>query len=197
MKKYIAILLLMLSTLCLGTPAYAEFQKGLDAYHRKDYATAFKEWMSLADSGKARAQNAVGMLYEDGEGVEQDYKEALKWFKCAAAQGSPRGQNSLGRMYLEGNGVIQDYKEAVKWYKLSAESGRKNAQFSLGRMYRNGHGVIQDNTRAHMWFNIAASQGHEIAISQRDVLTRQMTSDDISKAQDMARKCVAKKYKDC
>ena len=55
-----------------------------------------------------------------------------------------------------------------------------------------GQGVIQDYIRAHMWMNIAASRGFELAANNRDILAKEMTPADISKAQDTARECVAK-----
>ena len=64
-------------------------------------------------------------------------------------------------------------------------------------MYENGEGVIEDNKYAHMWFNIAAASGSENAKGNKDILVKQMTPQDISKAQDLARECVKKNYKDC
>jgi TPR repeat protein len=160
MTKYIAIILLTVSILPFGTPAFADFQTGWDAYDSGDYATALKEWKPLAE------------------------------------QGDERAQVSLGLMYAGGQGVILDNKEAVKWFKLSADQGVAPAQYSLGLMYYKGHGV-QDYVRAHMWWNIAASQGEEGAAENRDIVAMVMTPADISKAQDLARDCVAKNYKDC
>ena len=51
MNKYIAIILLTVSILPFGTPALADFQKGLDAAESGDYATALKEWKPLAEQG--------------------------------------------------------------------------------------------------------------------------------------------------
>ena len=64
-------------------------------------------------------------------------------------------------------------------------------------MYSEGEGVIQDNVYAHMWFNIAAANGDEKARDNMDILVKEMTPQDISKAQDLARECVKKNYKDC
>jgi len=100
-------------------------------------------------------------------------------------------------MYRKGQGVPQDYKTAVKWYRLAAEQGDADAQFNLGGMYGNGQGVIQDNVYAHMWSNIAASSGHKSAVKNRDIIAGIMTPSQLEKAQDLARECVRKKYKDC
>ena len=57
--------------------------------------------------------------------------------------------------------------------------------------------VIQDNVYSHMWLNIAASSGDADAVNNRDIVAQNMTAADISKAQELARACVAKKYKGC
>ena len=37
------------------------------------------EVMKLAEQGNAKAQNSLGVMYSNGEGVPQNYKEAMKW----------------------------------------------------------------------------------------------------------------------
>ena len=126
-----------------------------------------------------------------------DYGAALKEFRPLAESGNVSAQYNLGFMYDIGQGVIQDSKEAVKWYKLSAEQGHAKAQSNLGFMYDIGQGVIQDYAMAHMWFNIGAANGNEISGTNRDAIAKEMTSEDISKAQAMARKCMESNYKEC
>ncbi len=41
--------------LMLATPAWADFQAGLDAHKRGDYETAMKEFRALAEQGDADA----------------------------------------------------------------------------------------------------------------------------------------------
>jgi hypothetical protein len=40
---------LVLVILCLAVPAWAEFEAGMDANDREDYATALREWQPLAE----------------------------------------------------------------------------------------------------------------------------------------------------
>ena len=51
--------------LILTTLAHADFQAGLDAYDRKDYETAFKEWLPLAEQREAKAQHDLDNLYRE------------------------------------------------------------------------------------------------------------------------------------
>jgi len=90
-----------------------------------------------------------------------------------------------------------DFATALKEWTVLAGQGHMKARHALGVMYVKGRGVIQDNVYAHMWFNIAASNGNKSAMKHRDIMAKRMTAADISKAQGLARACVAKKYKGC
>jgi hypothetical protein len=48
-----------------------------------------------------------------------------------------------------------------------------------------------------MWLNIDASNGYENVSKVGDFVAEGMTPADISKAQQLARECVAKDYKGC
>ena len=131
------LLSVLLLTLLVGNLAFsADFQKGLDAAQKGDFATALKEWKLTAEQGYVSAQSNLGRMYEKGRGVLQDYKTAVKWWKLAAEQGFASAQFNLGFMYGKGQGVPQNYKTAVKWYTLAAEQGLAGAQSNLGVMYR-------------------------------------------------------------
>ena len=88
--KHITILLAFL--MMLSSPVAAQdFAKAYAAYKAEDYATAFKEWRPLAESGNGSAQYNLGIMYEDGLGVPQDYTMAHMWFNIAAANGDKYG----------------------------------------------------------------------------------------------------------
>ncbi len=180
-----------------GAIAAQDYDKGLAAHNKGEYAAALSEWRAEAAQGRAYAQYNLGLMYYKGQGVIQDYKEASRLVGLAAAQGVARAQLDLGMMYSKGQGVIQDYKEAARLWGLAAAQGDANAQYNLGGLYFKGQGVIQDNVYSHMWLNIAASSGDADAVNNRDIVAKNMTAADISKAQELARACVAKKYKGC
>ena len=81
----------------------------------------------------------------------------------------------------------QDYKEAVKWFRLSAEQGNASAQNMLGLMYSKGQGVLQDYVLAYMWYNIAGSNGYKDAVTNRNIIEKRMTKQQIVEAQRLAR----------
>ena len=118
---------LVLLIVCLGVAACDDFQAGVDAYLRGDYATALHEWRPLAEQGNARAQYYLGMLYSNGQGVPKDYVQARQWYEKSAVQGEAKAQYSLGALYSNGDGVPQDFVQAHKWNSLAGANGNKNA----------------------------------------------------------------------
>ena len=173
----------------VGAAEAGALKDGEAAYQRGDYATALRLFRSLADLGDAFAQDDLGVMYDNGQGVPQDFAEALKWYRLAANQGDAGGQANLGLMYAAGHGVPQDYAEAVKWLRLAADQGDPAAQYNLGAMYGNGRGVSQDYVLAHMWFSLAASSGKEIhdqAVKCRDFSASKMTPTQIAEARKLA-----------
>ena len=108
-----------------------DLKDGLGAYERKDYETAYKLLLPLAEQGNSKAQYTLGLMYETGREVPQDYKEAVKWYRLSAEQGDASAQCSLGEMYYGGEGVPQDYAEAIRLWKLAAEQGDEEAQYNL------------------------------------------------------------------
>ena len=178
---------LVLSIACLTTPAWADFETGMDAYEHGNYATALSEWRPLAEEGNAQAQLHLGMLYHQARGVPQDSTTARQWYEKAAAQGYASGQNNLGYLYNNGKGVPKDETKGVEWIRKAAEQRDANGQASLGEMYRDGRGVPQDNVQAYMWFTLGAANGAKRGAVLRDELAIQMTSAQLAEAQKLAR----------
>ena len=85
MKK-VAFLLILILSLSVFSLAHAGFDDGKAAYDRGDYATAFKEFKSLAAQEDARAQNGLGVVYQLGKGVPRDHVEVVKWYRKAAGR---------------------------------------------------------------------------------------------------------------
>ena len=178
---------LVMSIVCLATPAWADFQAGMDAYRHGDYARALREWRPLAEQGDADAQYRLGVLYANGYGVPKDYVQAGQWYEKAAAQGLADAQFNLGWLYASGHGVSQDYVQAWQWYEQAAAQGHAAAQLRLGLLYAHGRGVQKDYVQAYKWHNLAAANGAEVAGRHRDALAKHMSPTQITEAQKLAR----------
>lgn len=143
------------------------YRSGLESFNKGRYTTAFSTLTPVAKSGLANAQYLLGVMYQQGKGVEKNYKRAAKWYQLAADQKLPAAQNHLGYLYHYGKGVPQNLRKAVKFYKLSATQNDNLAFHNLGIVYENGHGVSQDYEKAIKYYKIAAKSG--FAESQNEV----------------------------
>ena len=197
MERILKIGLWLIGLWVANTASSIELDEGLKAYNAGDYETALKVFKPLAEQGIARAQFILGLMVDRGKGVSKDRREAAKWYELAAEQGFADGQFNLGSMYENGKGVRQDYGEAAKWYQLAAEQGSVYSQVSLGYLYSFGEGVRKDRVYALMWFNLATFQGYKEAAEAKKTISNIMTPSQIEKAQELARQCVIKNYKDC
>jgi hypothetical protein len=78
------------------------WEEGVAAYKRGDYASALQLWKPLAEAGDPRAENNLGVIYENGLGVAQDDAEALKWYRRATAHGHGEARNNLTDLSAKG-----------------------------------------------------------------------------------------------
>jgi TPR repeat protein len=120
-------IILVLSLLCFVVPVWADFQAGMDAKNRGDFAKALREWQPLAERGDAGAQFYLGMLYENGDGAPEDFGKAREWYEKSASQGNANAQFYLGLMSAFGRGAPLDLAQAHMWYSLAAGNGHARA----------------------------------------------------------------------
>lgn len=113
-----------------------------------------------AETGNAKAQFDLGVIYGRGEGVPENFAKALEWCQKAAEQKYAPAQYQLGKLYAHGAGVSKDAAKALEWYQKAAAQGYADAQFNLGWMYDQGNGVPKDTAKVVEWWQKAAAQGH-------------------------------------
>jgi deoxycytidylate deaminase len=128
----------------------------------EDFEKAIKLLKPLATQGNAKAQNALGTMYEKGQGVVKNLDAALKWYRKAAVQGVAEAQTNLGEMYESGRGIDQDREKARSLYMKAAEQGYARAQYMIGAYFMMS---VQDGQKAEEWFKKAADQGYAPAQS--------------------------------
>jgi TPR repeat protein len=73
----------LLAIAVFGVAIAGPLEDGYAAYKLGDYAAAMSYWRPLADQGNAWAQDNLGVMYLDGQGVAQDYAQALVWFRSS------------------------------------------------------------------------------------------------------------------
>lgn len=156
-----------------STQVKSEFDRAYAAYQAGNYAEAKKGYEKLAAKGNRAAQNNLGALYANGQGVKQDYSQAAKWYRKAAEQGFVKAQITLGfihghlavdyKIKNDRNEATKHYNESTKWFRKAAEQGDASAQNLLGNLYRKGSIVNQDYNEAMKWYQKAAEQQYAMA----------------------------------
>jgi len=187
---------LALILLACAAAAGADFQTGLAAYRRGDFAAALREWQPLAEQGDANSQYNLGLLYARGQGVPQSYQQAAAWYEKAAAQNVPAAEYNLGVMYANGQGVPKSASDAEKWFLKAAQQGVRDAETSLATIYSEDSGGSQNYAEAEKWYRKAADQGIASAAFNLGVMydVGQGVSQDYNQAIQWYRKAADEGY---
>ena len=119
MKRLICVLL---SVMCLIVFSIANVYGSCEG---------FADCKQQAEQGNAEAQNKLGLMYGNGNGVTKNLKESVNWFRQAAEQGHIEAKYYLGWMYQNGLGVEKDLDKARYWYEKSADQGHDSAKAAL------------------------------------------------------------------
>lgn len=110
-----------------GMPTWTILGGGYQSYLKGDFQAAYNEWLPLAELGDAEAQYNIGVMFDEGAGLDQDLVAAADWYRRAGEQGFLDAQTNLGMMYYHGQGVERDLEEAAKWFRLAADQGDREA----------------------------------------------------------------------
>jgi uncharacterized protein len=161
---------------------YGSLPDGLD----ESKVIAF--YAAAAEHGVAKQQYFMGTHYIS----KGDYEKALQYLGKAAEQNCTEAQYALGRMYEQGQGTPQNFVKAAVWYGKAAEQGSTVAQIRLGMCYLLGHGVEENHLEAYKWESLAAASGNEISVKSRDLILKELTSEQIAEGQRRAAAFVPK-----
>jgi hypothetical protein len=145
-----------------------------------------EEIKRLADKGDVNAELQMGLYHSSLTWGSRDDKLAAQWFEKAARHGQVDAQYHYGQALRDGQGVVQDYRTAFYWLEKAARQGHAQAQFALGEMYHAGTGTKSDKERAYLWFNLAAAQSVGKAATNRDLVSRLLTTERIDAMQQEA-----------
>jgi TPR repeat protein len=134
--------------------------RGLPVRARSPYSDLYRRKYSEAQYANITSQFSLGLMFEQGRGVEKDEAEAVCWYRKAVGRGDTFAQRNLDWMIQKSRGVKKDEPEAVCWYRKAAEQGIAVAQNYLGWMFEEGWGVEKDEAEAVRWYRKAADQGY-------------------------------------
>lgn len=81
-KRFQRLSIALSALLILAGPA-EDLAVGYDAYSRGHFAKAAKWFRKAAQAGNVTAQDSLGVMHANGEGVQRDYVLAYMWFGIA------------------------------------------------------------------------------------------------------------------
>ena len=94
MKNIISAALISMFVVFAVSAKAGPLEDSVAAYEREDYVTAVKLFRLSADQGDAWAQNWLGVMYENGQGVTQDYVRAHMWWNISASSGHNNAESN-------------------------------------------------------------------------------------------------------
>ncbi|KAA0441700.1 MAG: sel1 repeat family protein [Candidatus Thioglobus sp.] len=89
----------------------------------------YQQIIKLAESGDAKSQYKMGLIFELGLEVEKDLAQAFAWYAKSAEQQYAKSQYNLAIFLALGKGVTKDIKQAKHWIKCAKANGYSGAIF--------------------------------------------------------------------
>lgn len=86
-----------------------------------------------AEAGQPEAQYMLGVLYIEGDGVEQNRDLGIRWLLRASEQGMVAARLRLGDVYYA-DGPLHDRNQATRWYRLASEAGDAEATLRVAML---------------------------------------------------------------
>lgn len=160
------LILLLLMNGC--SPSVKQQKKnGMQAYHAKQYVTAMKKLLPLAQKGEdAKVLYYVSLMYNSGNGVKKNDQTAFKFALKSAKIKYAYAQFAVAQMFLFGIGTKHNESEAVKWFAKANENNVKNADVFLAACYAAGRGIKKDLPKAITILKQAAVTNNPLALSR-------------------------------
>ena len=105
MKRHVLNTGYGLFLLILACPLWAcSYEEGRSYYRAKQYEKAHACFMQPENRQNPKAWNTLGIMYNNGYGVEKDERKAVEWYMKAAMNGYAVSQYNLACQYEEGQG---------------------------------------------------------------------------------------------
>ena len=162
MKRPIAMLVIgsFLAATRIDVAEAGQLEDGVEAYHNRDFKTAFRLLQPLAEKGVVVAQIELGFMYRYGSGVPKDFELAAKWWRKAADQGNAYAQSQLRGMSFDGEAPAPAPKpvHASRVGKSSSPVGPID-HTPVGSIYANGQPAPLNDAQAAAWYRNEAGRG--------------------------------------
>jgi len=110
-------------------------ESGKEAYNKGDHQKAAELWQKACDSEEARGCFNLGILYVDGQGVNQDHQKAAELWQKACDSGEAGGCFNLGVLYENG----QSFSTAKQYYSEACDLGLQFGCDSYRKLNEKGY----------------------------------------------------------
>lgn len=149
-------------------------------------AEYFEEY---ANRGNDYAQYNLGVIYENGIGVNVNKRKAFNLYRKSAEHGNTYALYNLGQMYTKERGIGLSIFYEVESYALAAKNGHKKARQKLKELSaKYGEGIVEyfmgDYKSAFSTCSQEAKNGNYVSqlclerMYESEALTNSTTSDD-------------------
>jgi TPR repeat protein len=128
---------------------------------------SFRQYLALAEQGSVWSMARVGMLFENGTGIERDLTQAEKWYLRAHEAGSDYGLIWLGHLYQR----LKQYEKAQAVFRTGVARGFAPAMHRLASSYWNSPDWPQKRGEARALLEAGSAAGD---LSARRSLARTM-----------------------
>ena len=122
-----------------------------------DYPIAYQYASILAERNHAGGLTILGIMFNQGRGIQQDRKKGQYYFTRAALLGHPAAQFFLAEIYeSDSDPRLVNLPLAVYWYEHAANQRIQKACYNLGRLYKYDDRVQHNEEIAFGWFKKGA-----------------------------------------
>ncbi len=99
LRTLILTLFVLSGIVCPSFVKADDFQDAVRIANNRDFETAYKMLVPLAEKGHAAAQLILGMMYFKGTGIEKNMVQADKWLLISEKLGQEAGKKN--RIFVE------------------------------------------------------------------------------------------------
>ena len=123
-----------------------------------------KHWYEkAAERDCADAYYFLGILYQNGQGVERDLKKAIDQFLRASERGSAGADERIGWFFHKGYVMARSDADALVWFRRAASHNHKLGEYDMGLCYEYGWGVERNLKEAANWYERSFHHGYRKA----------------------------------
>lgn len=95
------------------------YDKIMELYKQGKFEDVVKDLKPLAEGGHHGAEELMGIMYKEGQGVKKDTLKGFDLLTRAAEENRPLAQHHLAIMYYIGDGVTKDPVMALSWLHIA------------------------------------------------------------------------------